>query len=244
MNKIENYLESKWTLEVLINAFPKHLANDVRIVYKSFEKQTKYSWTVRFHSIGDEKVYNFSTGEKITVPYRLYFKDTLSEEKQKELTPVQKDIYHCIFTLCNDGYVREKHIIALLENDNIAEWVYPFILKNSSEYVVEILTTIYNNLKDRDNTEFKDFCKKNLQVFLYCHARMVSYWDCFYKRDYFRYEKYVGNKLFEECFGYSRCMEKRREKKATFLPEHNMRNRVLMRVDSWLLGRRINKIRG
>ncbi len=212
MNIISNYFESKKTLDVLIKSFPKELENDLRIVYKSFEKQTQDSWTNQFHSTNGEKVYNLSNGEKLIVPYRLYFEDTLSEEKEQNLTPMQKDIYRCIFTLCDNGYVREKHIIALLENDIIAEWVYPFILKNSSEYVIEILTTIYNKLKDKDNTSLKNFCKNNLQVFLYCHARMISYWDYFYRYDCYRYKNYIGKKLFEECFGYSRCMEKLRMK--------------------------------
>ncbi len=237
MNIISKYIESKKTLDALTNAFPKELENDLKFVFNAFVKRTRYSWTTRFHSNGGEKIYDLSNDETVIVPYRLYFEDTLTEEQEQKLTTTQKDIYHCIFTLCYDGHIREKHIIALLENDNIAEWVYPFILKNSSEYVVEILTTIYNKLKDKDNTLLKEFCKNNLQVFLYCHARMISYWDYFYRKDCYRYENYIGKKLFEECFGYSKRMEKCRKKKETFLPKHKLQNKLLINAKFWLTSR-------
>ena len=114
-------------------------------------------------------------------------------------------ILHCIFTRSCDGFVRERHIKALLSED-FTEWAIPYIFKVCDEYVVEILQTVYDNLKDRNTDNFKNFCANNHASFCRSYNRMISYWNEFYRNNCYRYEDYVGRKLFIKCFGAKRTM--------------------------------------
>ena len=107
--------------------------------------------------------------------------------------------------------MREKHLKFLLDNDRY-EWIYPYILKLSDEYIMEIVELIYKKLSLRDTTLLKKFCVLNLQQFLKSHDRMISYWNEFYRDRCYRYKEYVGRKLYKQCFGYSRSFEKLRDK--------------------------------
>lgn len=147
-----------------------------------------------------------SSGEKISVPYRIYFEDCM-EEGEARFTPIQKIIYHCLFSRSNNGFIRQKHIEALLKAE-LPDWAIPYILKICDEYVVEILETVYQSLKDRDTTKFKEICKINFQRLRYGHSRMISYWNVYYREICPNYRKYVGRALYKECFGYTRAMEK------------------------------------
>lgn len=118
-------------------------------------------------------------------------------------------VYHCIFSRSCDGYVREKHIKALLSCD-LPAWAIPYIIKVSDEYVIEILESIYQSLKNINTDDFKAICHKNLQSFLYGHDRMISYWNEFYRIQCYRYHNYVGYKLYKECYGYTLSLEKLR----------------------------------
>ena len=40
------------------------------------------------------------------------------------------------------------------------------------------------------------------------NSRMTSYWNEYYRRRYSDFQQYVGTKVFEECFGYSKLMER------------------------------------
>lgn len=146
------------------------------------------------------------SGEKIFIPYRVYFDDCM-EDIVACLTSTQKIIYHCLFSRSNNGFIRQKHIEALLQAE-LPDWAIPYILKICDEYVVEILELIYRNLKGRDTTRFKEICKINFQRFRYGHSRMISYWNVFYRNICPNYRNYVGRILYKECFGYTNAMEK------------------------------------
>ena len=188
----------------ILAAFPESLHDDVDTVINVIKKEL---------FAGDRRDYNLQTqvyvftllsDETVAVPYRLWIDD---RSNAYELSPIQQSILHCIYSRSTDGYVREKHIRALLEND-VPAWAYPFVLKLCDEYIAGILEAVYDNLKNRDNTELKAFCQKNTSYFVYSHARMISYWDCFYRDRYDRYRDYIGRKLYHKCLGYSRRLEK------------------------------------
>ncbi len=92
----------------------------------------------------------------------------------------------------------------------LPDWVFPFLLYAAGDYVVEIIRELDNGLGDYDNTRLRDFCRRNLQAFLYIHARMVSYWNEFYRFDCYRYKDYIGKHLFEVHLGYGPSLERQR----------------------------------
>lgn len=146
-------------------------------------------------------------GETIKFPYRVYFLDA-SNEILNKLTLRQQMVLHCIYSRSCDGFIRQSHLQALLlmEYEDLA---IPYIVKICDEYVVEILEMTYTILKEQNTERIKSFCHENDKLFCKSYARMISYWNEFYRDRCYHYHKYIGRKLFEECLGYSRSLERR-----------------------------------
>lgn len=194
------------------DGFPKGLRADVQYVSSNIPIKTYND--VRLGVSEDKSSWLLLDSQVISFPYRIYYIDDIISF-DKIFTPKQMTIYHCIFSRSCDGYIREKHIKALL-NCDLPVWAIPYILKISDEYVMEILDIIYLFLKDIDTNVYKKVCQNNLQMLLYGHDRMISYWNEFYRTQCYRYHQYVGYKLFKECFGYTRSMEKLRETRRVY----------------------------
>ncbi|WP_162921657.1 hypothetical protein [Listeria costaricensis] len=109
---------------------------------------------------------------------------------------------HAIFSRSYDGFVRQKHLHVLTTTD-FPEWAraIPYIVKICDEYVVEILQMVYQDWARRDTTLLKKFCATSQSVCYRSYQRMVSYWNEYYRNDCFKFQKYVGRKLFMEYFG-------------------------------------------
>lgn len=116
-------------------------------------------------------------------------------------------IYHCIFSRSYDGYVRQKHIEVLLDSAT-SEWAMPYIIKICDEYVKEILEIVYQKLNGRNCEKYKKLCDINFDYFKLGHCRMISYWNEYYRYECYRYQEYIGKKLYGECFGYNKTGQK------------------------------------
>ena len=187
----------------LVKAFPKEYATDVEAVCHALTMTSKaYDGALYSNEVTD---WQLTTGERITMPYRVYVSDRLAF--QYRLTQRQTLIYHCIFSRSYDGYVREKHIQALLDLDT-PEWAMPFVIKICDEYVKEILETVYQKLQGKNCEAYKSLCRLNFDYIQRGHTRMISYWNEFYRWDCYRYSDYIGKKLYSECFGYRKTGQK------------------------------------
>ena len=187
----------------LAKAFPKEYAADVEAVCHALTVTSKaYGGALYSNEATDWKL---TTGERITIPYRVYVSDRLAILNR--LTERQTLIYHCIFSRSYDGYVREKHIQALLDLDT-PEWAMPFVIKICDEYVKEILETVYQKLQGKNCEGYKSLCRLNFDYIQRGHTRMISYWNEFYRWDCYRYSDYIGKKLYSECFGYRKTGQK------------------------------------
>ena len=200
-SKIKNVLIN--SNDSLVNGFPKHIRNDVEKVVNIIPIETCNNVKI---GISENNINYILYGEKIIFPYRIYYNE-ISESIFENLNEVQKNILHCIYTRSCDGYVREKHLGSLLNSDCF-NWVIPYIVKICDEYVVEILELTYSELKERNTDEIKKFCIENKAIFCKSYNRMISYWNEFYRHRCYYYKNYIGRKLFRECFGYTRSMEK------------------------------------
>ena len=182
-------------LSKLIKAFPKEYTADVEAVCNSLTVTSK---AYRGALYSDETTeWILLSGEKIEIPYRVYLSDKLIF--QNKLTAQQQVIYHCIFSRSYDGYVRQKHIEALLASD-LPDWAIPYVIKICDEYVKEILDVVYHKLQGRNNERYKALCALNFDYFKFGHSRMISYWNEFYRYDCYRYDEYIGKKLYSEFF--------------------------------------------
>ncbi|WP_312095486.1 hypothetical protein [Aminipila sp.] len=189
------------------NGFPIELKKDFETVLQLISRGTYNN--INLDATEQSCTYILLNGETISFPYRIYCIDQYNT-LPASLTFEQKMIYHAIFTRSSDGFVREKHIESILKEE-FPEWIIPYIIKVSDEYVIEILETVYNAIRDINTDKIKDFCCLNVKSFLYSHDRMISYWNEFYRNQNFYYKDYIGKKLFSECFGYTRSMEKERK---------------------------------
>ena len=194
-----NKIKKRQLTECLIKAFPHYLRDDVILI----SKHLNISGTNYYK---DRTEWLLPSGETISIPYRIVLKEP-KKEFEKSLTQTQKAIYHCIMSRNSDGYIREKHIKSLLES-NIPEWAMPYVIKICDEYVVEILQTVYDALSQRDCRKYREICALNFDYLKRAHTRMISYWNEYYRWDCYRYENYIGKKLYRDCFGYGKTGQK------------------------------------
>ena len=191
-------------LSKLIKAFPNEYKSDVEAVCKALPLTSRV-YRVALYSDETTTEWSLPSNEKIEIPYRIYLKDKLTF--LNKLTKRQQLIYHCIFSRSYDGYVRQKHIEALLDSDT-PEWAMPYIIKVCDEYVYEILECVYQKLKARNCERYKALCQLNFDYFKLGHCRMISYWNEYYRYDCYKYKEYLGKKLYGECFGYNKTGQK------------------------------------
>lgn len=186
------------------DGFPNYLRDDVTTVVGMIPHKTYNNVTI---SVSEDTIQYFQDNKVIRFPYRTYYID-ISDGVKEKLSQRQKMILHCIYSRSCDGFVRQKHIYSLLQMD-YEDWAIPYIVKICDEYVVEILEMTYDILKEQDTERIKGFCLENIVPFCKSYNRMISYWNEFYRYKYNNFQKYVGRKLFRDCFGYSKSMERR-----------------------------------
>jgi len=147
-------------LSVLIKAFPREYAADVEAVLNSLTVKSKADGGQLISS--DTTEWRLESGETVSVPYRIFVSDKISSKYR--FTPIQRMIYHCIFSRSYDGFVRQKHMEALLEAD-IPKWAVPYVIKICDEYVKEILEAVYESLRNKSCESFKALCRINFDQF-------------------------------------------------------------------------------
>jgi hypothetical protein len=201
-SKSKSISESGMDLTAFKNGFPDYLSDKVSRVISTIRKskrypKRKYECTDGYNSSSEK--YRLSDNSAVSFPYRMYLED--DDALYTDITDIdEKLIFDCIFTRNCNGFLREKHLKNIIACDTIPEWCMPYILRLSSEYVVEIVNTIYDGLKEKDNADLTSFCRNNLLICKRAYSRMVSYWDCYYRRDWIKLRDYVGSKLYREFF--------------------------------------------
>lgn len=186
------------------DGFPNTLRDDVSKVASliPFETYCNISFGTTKYTIE-----YIQDSDAVKFPYRIYYTN-VSDEAFDELSIEQKIILHCIYTRSCDGFVRQKHLEALLQMD-YPDWAIPYIVKVCDEYVIQILEITYDILKGQDTERFKRFCFQNHESISKSFNRMVSYWNEYYRYKYKVFDEYIGQKLFRECFGYSHSIGRR-----------------------------------
>ncbi|WP_019412658.1 hypothetical protein [Paenisporosarcina sp. TG20] len=189
------------------DGFPNNLRDDVTKVIGLIPQKTYNNVTI---GETQDTVEFFQDDNVIKFPYRIYYID-ISDKFIENLSVRQKMILHCIYSRSCDGFVRQKHLNSLLLMD-YEDWAIPYIVKICDEYVVEILEMTYDILKEQDTEPIKRFCLENIGTFCKSYNRMISYWNEYYRYKYSDFQQYNGRKLFRDCFGYSKSMERRKNR--------------------------------
>lgn len=182
------------------NGFPKYILKQADKILELINENAAGVFLPPFcdNYNSEYELYMLSNGEKIRFPYRIYLND--SSPVYDRLTDItEKLIYDCVFTRSNDGHIREKHALSILNSD-IPEFCFPYLMRLSSEYSVEIIKAIYDGFKKRNNDDIAAFCQNNRIILERAYKRMESYWNVYYRKDCPEFEKYVGYSLFSDVF--------------------------------------------
>jgi hypothetical protein len=152
----------------ILRCFPAFLHNEANSLMRKMHWRGKYISTESFQIKLDSEI--------IHIPYRIYY----DEEFPTSLTENELLILDCFFTRHHNGQVRERHLINILTVNNYL--VTPFIAQLLGEYVVEILTTIKENLTPALIKNLITLKADNPEFFKKTEERIQSYWNCYYKR--------------------------------------------------------------
>ena len=121
-------------------------------------------------------------GETLTLPGRCYV------DRRKLVDAfgdcgVQGDIRLvalCIGARHHDGFLRESCVRKLLRVREPR--ILPFVLAPLGEYVIEIIELIESALPSLDASACADFVRANPAFMATLRRRVISYWDCYFRR--------------------------------------------------------------
>ncbi len=154
----------------------------------------------------------------VAIPYRLYDDDSLPHLAGERLFDAFAELVHdrglserqiamffCLLSRHHDGVVREAALCRMAAAREA--FVVPFIAQLAAEYVYEILEQIRLRMDEFDPRLFGAFFRANPEFLAVSRQRMISYWNCYYRRaDYISpdgellhhpHEPYVGFEIFD-----------------------------------------------
>lgn len=191
-NKTSEYKER------LLKSFPTNLKSDVEDVVKVlplFKNDIK---------LCDEQIHEVDNlihpkeltvqleGQKLIVPYRLYF-DEPDKKMEIKLSEKQKAILNCIYLRHHNGYIREKRLRNLIRTNEY--WIIPFTIQLIGEYVYEILEVLDDHINERTLDNYEKFIAENSKYWQLTESRMISYWNAYYRGKFPKLKEYIGVEL-------------------------------------------------
>ena len=136
-------------------------------------------------------------GEELTIPERIYV-DALPDQYENWAT-TQRLVTDCLYTRHHDGRVRERHARRVVQE--VSPWVVPFVVQLVGEYVLEIVVTLDERLSNigtagsLQQRAYGAFASANPRFLRLTRARVISYWDCYYRRDFPSLADYPAHRL-------------------------------------------------
>jgi hypothetical protein len=155
--------------EILVQAFPRRLHDDVRSVISLVSEE-------RFSSSPDAFTVRVDN-QQVSIPCRIYYEPT--EFDTAALSNTSAVILDCLLTRHNSGFIRQKHLqrILILQHS----FVPAFVVALVGEYVLEIHASINDALPHLDRPVYSEFVRSNLEFLALTEQRVISYWNCYYR---------------------------------------------------------------
>jgi hypothetical protein len=167
----------------VVGAFPASVATAARAV------AALVSEAARPASVIEVQV----EGQTVTLPGRIYAPER-DGATVAALPPAERLVLHCLYTRHHDGFVRARHLDAVLAAD--APWAVPFVVQLIGEYVLAIVQTIEARLDlgpaSADRARYREFTRGNGRYLETVSSRVVSYWNCYHRAAYPRLATYPG----------------------------------------------------
>lgn len=172
-------------------AFPPRLADDVRRVL-GVVPESVTAPTMPFEVEVE--------GGTVAIPSRIYHEEP-GTGSERGLSETQQMVLHCLYSRHHDGRVRQRHLEQILASGE--PWAVPFVVRLAGEYVLEIITSIERGLpglaepRSAQRRLYGEFIARNPAFFARTERRVVSYWSCYYRRQYGAFGIYPGSVLLE-----------------------------------------------
>jgi hypothetical protein len=131
-------------------------------------------------------------GETLHLPQRIYYPPP-SDGAFRALQGAEQSIVACWFTRHHDGHVRERFLRALTGFD--CAWIIAYVVTLCGEYVIEILRYIWERRDLFDRIELERWLRENQPFYARTRSRIVSYWNCYYRSEFPRFDDYIGSYL-------------------------------------------------
>ncbi|MGE6515999.1 hypothetical protein [Lysinibacillus sphaericus] len=172
----------------LVKAFPPDIKEDVLEAISIIRQTDKLDFLNIF------EVYVNKNSMKI--PERIYFNEpTLSD--YNSLSARSQIIIDCLFTRHHDGFIRQRKVEKVIKYCAQYNWIIPFVIRLTGEYVIEILQTIKANLAVMDKVSIKQFINDNEVFYHRIEQRVISYWNCYHRREYPNENDYSGFEILK-----------------------------------------------
>ncbi len=180
----------------------ERMENDIVRITRCFPAELREQVRKVIHILSIEKsgcihAGSYSTqfqGETLEFPYRVYFNEPRNT-LEKNLTEEEKVILDCIFLLHHNGHIRQRRLERLV--DKTQAYIIPFTFQLLGEYVKEILTVVDDHVNEKNIPAYLRFIEENKKYFSHMENRMISYWNMYYRKEYPKRKKYIGQRIFD-----------------------------------------------
>lgn len=138
-------------------------------------------------------------GEQVAIPYRIYQPELPAS--YESWTGSRRVVADCLYTRHHDGRIRERH--ARLIVADTSPWVIPFAVQLIGEYVLDIVLALEEGLTQLSEAgsaqrrAYGAFASANLNFVQVTRARVVSYWNCYYRRQFPSLDAYPPHRLLK-----------------------------------------------
>lgn len=167
--------------EIVKQAFPSFLAPEIDSLFGLLQIPALSLPTRSFQVLVSE--------EHLVIPYRINLPANILETSA-DLSASQKGILYCLFSRHHDGFVRGRCLHEIMKYDYV--WTVPYVIQLLGEYVVEIIDAIVTHLPQVDSVAYARFLAQNPHFYALTKQRVISYWDCYYRRQYPNFDDYAG----------------------------------------------------
>ena len=172
----------------LRGAFPRQFGDDVEAVCAVLGK---YSHPTSEFDVGPTVV----RAERIRIPMRIYYPEPTLQQLS-DLSDRQRLVARCWLSRHHDGHVRERMVREVLRDRSL--WTAPYVIQLLGEYVLEIIQLLEDGIVASHEEPYAEFLCDNSEFWQLTRQRVISYWDCYYRRsDFPDRAEYPGSRVVE-----------------------------------------------
>jgi hypothetical protein len=168
-------------------AFPAAAAPDVASVLSVVEDSRLGA---SGHDIGPVVV----GGEVLLIPARQYLPEP-SADVVATLAGSARTVLGCLYTRHHDGHVRERFLRQVISSS--LAWAPPFVIQLLGEYIIEAHEVVRENAAFLSHATYARFVAENQSFMRLTRQRVISYWNCYYRRRYPDIHHYPAHQLIE-----------------------------------------------